>query len=449
MLIDNKKNGKVGDVLKQNIKTNSKLSIISAYFTIYAFAELKKELMNLKELRLLFTAPIYQNNYINNPIFGVDEEITFKNSMQQVSIAKECANWVKQKVQIKEVKTKFDEIWNNKGMVHDIKEKILNTLEELYTDKSPQFLYFLTLYNFFSLTLIKLIDTNQNIIDLINNHSNSSYEEASIIDVDIDSDAYASQLIGNKVKVLISDVDKIRWRQDLEGDLEKLETLLAESLEVDSKRDNKLKVLKENITHKINNHFNANNKKVIIFTAFADTAQYLYQHINRWAKDEFGVESCVITGGGTNKTTLNTKNKDLNSLLTHFSPISKINIGKYEDEQRIYVEVYFMVIEVTSKDKIKQISNIIQTIFAKPIILIFQYENEITLNITPKRVSKVDSSKLVAENLHFTSWIDLQNPTQLESGFKIKKEDNIRAKVNLNIEFKRSQSRLEELKGQL
>ena len=367
MLIDNKKNGKVGDVLKQNIKTNSKLSIISAYFTIYAFAELKKELMNLKELRLLFTAPIYQNNYINNPIFGVDEEITFKNSMQQVSIAKECANWVKQKVQIKEVKTKFDEIWNNKGMVHDIKEKILNTLEELYTDKSPQFLYFLTLYNFFSLTLIKLIDTNQNIIDLINNHSNSSYEEASIIDVDIDSDAYASQ----------------------------------------------------------------------------------HQHINRWAKDEFGVESCVITGGGTNKTTLNTKNKDLNSLLTHFSPISKINIGKYEDEQRIYVEVYFMVIEVTSKDKIKQISNIIQTIFAKPIILIFQYENEITLNITPKRVSKVDSSKLVAENLHFTSWIDLQNPTQLESGFKIKKEDNIRAKVNLNIEFKRSQSRLEELKGQL
>ncbi|MEO1954815.1 MAG: DUF4391 domain-containing protein, partial [Campylobacterales bacterium] len=73
---------------------------------------------------------------------------------------------------------------------------------------------------------------------------------------------------------------------------------------------------------------------------------------------------------------------------------SKINISKYEDEQRIYVEVYFIVIEVTSKDKIKQISNIIQTIFQKPIILIFQYENEIALNITPKRVNKSDSSKL-------------------------------------------------------
>jgi hypothetical protein len=177
--------------------------------------------------------------------------------------------------------------------------------------------------NSFSLTLIKLIETNQNIIDLIDNHSNSSYEEANIIDVDIENNAYASQLIGNKVKVLISDVDKIRWKQDLQSDLEKLETLLAQSLEVDSKRDNKLKVLKENIAHKINNPFNTNNKKVIIFTAFADTAQYLYQHIHKWAKEEFKVESCLITGGGANKTTLDIKNKDLNSLLTHFSPISK------------------------------------------------------------------------------------------------------------------------------
>ena len=177
--------------------------------------------------------------------------------------------------------------------------------------------------NSFSLTLIKLINTNQNIIDLINNHESSSYEETSIIDVDIQSDTYASQLIGNKVKVLLNDVDKIRWKQDLQSDLEKLETLLADSLEIDASRDNKLKVLKENISQKINNPFNHNNKKVIIFTAFADTAEYLYKYIYKWAKEEFGIESCLITGGGTNKTTLETKNKDLNSLLTHFSPISK------------------------------------------------------------------------------------------------------------------------------
>lgn len=205
MLIDNKKNGKVGDVLKQNIQANSKLSIISAYFTIYAFAALKKELSKVKELRLLLTTPIYQNNYIDNPIFGESKEYKFRNSLQQVPIARECASWIRDKVNIKEVKMQgtipfnlyhlsnpkesfaiqgssnfssvglgytrsdsfhlntlvkesettkdflatFDEIWNNQTMVHEIKENLLESIEKIYEDKSPEFLYFLTLYNIF------------------------------------------------------------------------------------------------------------------------------------------------------------------------------------------------------------------------------------------------------------------------------------------------------------
>lgn len=749
MLLDNKKNGKVGDVLKKNITNNSKLSIISSYFTIYAFAELKKELTRIKELRLLFSVPIFKNAHSNNFLSGEPEEIKFKNQLQQVQIARECVSWIRDKVQAKELKASgslpfnlyhidndtsitgssnfssvglgyansstfamntltkdaqtskeflatFDEIWNNKSMVADVKKEMLEAIEEIYSDKSPQFLYFMTLYNIFkeflgeldeekiirtktgfkdtlvwnklynfqrdgvlgaidklekyngciiadsvglgktfealavikyyelrndrvlvlapkklrenwtiytindrrnilaedrfnydvlnhtdltrtkglsgeinlatlnwknydlivideshnfrnsgtanknkksksryarlledvlqkgvktkvlmlsatpvnnklndlknqvafiteandeaftsqgiksieqtlrksqtkfnawmklpeksrtteklldslnfdyfklldlitiarsrkhiekyydtadigkfpqrnkpinlkpdidtqkafpplseinktirklslsaysplkyvyphkqeeyaqkydidlgggrvfkqsdrenslihlmrvnllkrmessinsfSLTLIKLIETNQKIIDLIDNHDESSYEEASIVDVDIESDEYATQLIGNKVKVLISDVDKIRWKQELQSDLDKLEELLANSIEVDSQRDNKLKILKENIEQKIENPFNPNNKKVIVFTAFSDTAEYLYKNIHQWAKETFGVESCLITGSGINKTTLQTKNKDLNSLLTHFSPISK------------------------------------------------------------------------------------------------------------------------------
>ncbi len=176
--------------------------------------------------------------------------------------------------------------------------------------------------NSFSLTLIKLMENNQKIIDVLENE-NGTYEEQSIIDVDIESDEFASQLVGNKIKVLIQDVDKIRWKQDLQNDLEKLEELLGVSLQVDARRDKKLQTLKENITQKINNPFNPNNKKVIIFTAFADTAEYLYKNIASWAKNEFGLESCLITGSGKNQTTMQTKNKDLNSLLTHFSPMSK------------------------------------------------------------------------------------------------------------------------------
>jgi SNF2 family DNA or RNA helicase len=767
MIIDNKKNGKVGDILKQSIQKECKLSIISGYFTIYAFSELKKELIKIKELRLLFTAPLFKNNYAHNYLSGEAEEIKFKNQLQQVKIARECALWIKEKVQTKEVNTSgvipfnlyhindgsnntalqgssnfssiglgyassntfamntlskdsettrdflstFDEIWNNKSMVTDVKKEILEAIEEIASNKSPQFLYFMTLYNIFkefigdldeekiirtktgfketlvwnklynfqrdgvlgaidklekyngciiadsvglgktfealavikyyelrndrvlvlcpkklrenwtvytindrrnvlsndrfnydvlnhtdltrasgysgeinlatlnwenydlivideshnfrnsgttsekkktksryarllenvlkkgvktkvlmlsatpvnnklndlknqvafiteandsafadlgiksieqtlrksqskfnnwmklsekerttaklldslnfdyfklldlitiarsrkhiqkyydtteigkfpsrnkpitlkpdidtqdsfpplseinktirrltlsaysplkyvyphmqeeyskkydielgngrvfkqtdrenslihlmrvnllkrmessinsfSLTLIKLIDMNQNIIDMIDNHSESIYEETNIVDVDIESDEYASQLIGNKVKVLIADVDKIRWKQDLQSDLNKLEELLAASLEVDNTRDNKLKILKEKITQKINNPINGDNKKVIIFTAFADTAEYLYKNIASWAKDVFQVDSCLITGSGTNKTTLQIKEKDLNSLLTNFSPISKER-GKVESTETKEIDI--------------------------------------------------------------------------------------------------------------
>ena len=176
--------------------------------------------------------------------------------------------------------------------------------------------------NSFTLTVEKLIGNNARIISMLNDHT-ESIEEESIVDVDIDSDEYASQLIGNKVKVLISDVDKIKWKQDLEGDMEKLQELRNEAIKIDSIRDKKLLTLKESITQKIHNPINIGNKKVIVFTAFADTAEYLYTNIATWAKEKFGIESCLITGSGNNKTTLQTKHKDLNSLLTDFSPISK------------------------------------------------------------------------------------------------------------------------------
>ncbi len=751
MIFDNKKNGKVGDILKKSIKKESKLSIITGYFTIYAFAALKKELTKIKELRLLFNSPIFgTDNPLVNNLSAEPEELKFKNQLQQVKIARECAQWIQEKVQVREMRTSgslpfnlyhvgnkdneialqgssnfsstglgyvnsktftmntlvensqetkeflaiFDEIWNNPSIVENVKDNILQALENIFQDKSPQFLYFITLYNIFkeflqdldeekiirtktgfkdtivwnklynfqkdgvlgaidklekyngciiadsvglgktfealavikyyelrndrvlvlapkklrenwtiytvndrrnilaedrfnydvlnhtdlsresgmsgeinlatlnwenydlivideshnfrnagtankktksryvrlledvlqkgvktkvlmlsatpvnnklndlknqvafiteandeafkdvgiksieqtlrkaqakfnawlklpekekttkrlldtlnfdyfklldlitiarsrkhiekyydtkdigkfprrnkpinlkpdidtlqsfpplseinkvirrlslaaysplkyvypnkqedyaqkydidlgggrvfkqldrenslihlmrvnllkrmessinsfSLTIIKLIENIQQIIDLLEKHQEGSFEESNIVDIDIDDEAYASQLIGNKVKVLVGDVDKIRWKQDLQSDLDKLEELLAASIAIDENRDNKLQMLKDTIRNKIEHPINANNKKVIIFTAFADTAEYLYSHIHKWAKKEFDIDSCLITGTGANKTTLQTKDKDLNSLLTHFSPISK------------------------------------------------------------------------------------------------------------------------------
>jgi len=96
---------------------------------------------------------------------------------------------------------------------------------------------------------------------------------------------------------------------------------------------------------------------------------------------------------------------------------SKINITKYEDEDKRYIEVYIMVIEVFNTQKIKQISSIIQSIFQKPIILIFQQDTNISINITPKRINKSDTSKLVVEDTFFTDWINLADKSEIENDF--------------------------------
>jgi hypothetical protein len=171
--------------------------------------------------------------------------------------------------------------------------------------------------NSFNITIKKLIKKYENILEKIRNHKN--IEEISIFDID---DIDEENIIGEKIKILIKDIDTIRWKQDLEEDLKLLNSLLLKTERIDTYKDNKLKNLKNIIENKINYPINPDNKKIIIFTAFADTAEYLYENISSWAKEKFNIESCLITGSKSNKCTLNIK-KDMNNLLMNFSPISK------------------------------------------------------------------------------------------------------------------------------
>ncbi len=142
--------------------------------------------------------------------------------------------------------------------------------------------------------------------------------------IDPEGEEYDNQMFGKKRKVLYQDMDLIKWKQDLELDKEKLEFLLSEAKLIEPDRDSKLQDLKEKIKDKQNNPINEGNKKIIIFTAFADTAKYLYKNINKWAFDEFGIYSALVTGGGDNKTNLDSVlNTDLNDILMNFSPKSK------------------------------------------------------------------------------------------------------------------------------
>jgi SNF2 family DNA or RNA helicase len=148
-------------------------------------------------------------------------------------------------------------------------------------------------------------------------------EEVEIEDVDIEDPAFESLLVGRKVKVLVKDVDLIRWKQDLVEDRNRLATLVAAARQVDAARDAKLIALREVIEHKCRNPINPGNRKVIVFTAFADTAHYLYEQLAPWAKAQLGIESALVTGTGRNQTTVPGLRKDLASILTTFSPRSK------------------------------------------------------------------------------------------------------------------------------
>ena len=184
-----------------------------------------------------------------------------------------------------------------------------------------------------------------------------------------------------------------------------------------------------------------------------------------------------------------------------------INITPFNDEDNDYSEIAFIRVELLSTKRLKKLSNIIQYI-PYPLIVVYADENNICINVSPKRINKNDSSKLVVEESYFTEWIDLDDSTEIEQAFlesleiknhpftnffefynsyvnkliafnashysgsleqsentrellaaiqevesninditsKIKKETDIRDKVNLNIELKKLNERLESLK---
>ncbi|MCO5231436.1 MAG: hypothetical protein M9958_09805 [Chitinophagales bacterium] len=128
--------------------------------------------------------------------------------------------------------------------------------------------------------------------------------------------------IGRKVKVHLNDLDKTRWREDLENDLEVFTALLLQVQAITPDKDFKLQTLLSTMQEKIKNPFNAENKKIIIFTAFADTAEYLYQNIGAHFKESSQLNSTLITGSRRISTTKYIPS-DLNTLLTCFSPNSK------------------------------------------------------------------------------------------------------------------------------
>lgn len=152
---------------------------------------------------------------------------------------------------------------------------------------------------------------------------NEAFEELDIADVDMEDPSFEALLVGRKVKILLGDMDLLRWKSDLTEDRNRLAILSAAAEQVGAARDDKLNKLCEMIAGKCRTPINPGNRKIIIFTAFADTAKYLYEQLAPWAQTDLGLQTALVTGAGRNQATLPQLKRDLTSILTAFSPRSK------------------------------------------------------------------------------------------------------------------------------
>ncbi|CAN7698234.1 helicase-related protein [Acidovorax sp. LjRoot118] len=186
----------------------------------------------------------------------------------------------------------------------------------------------------FSLTLQRQLKDVEIVLAHIQNHD-TDIEELDIADVDIDDPAFESLLVGRKVKVLLGDVDLIRWNQDLIEDRNRLATLLAGAQQVDAARDAKLAKLRDMIEQKCYQPINAGNRKIIVFTAFSDTAQYLYANLAPWAKAILGIDAALVTGSAGIQSTLPGLRKNMGSVLSAFAPRAKERPADFAEEGEI------------------------------------------------------------------------------------------------------------------
>lgn len=182
--------------------------------------------------------------------------------------------------------------------------------------------------NSFQLTLTRIKELIGGTIEAINRFekygsADISMYEASRDDWDIDDENTEFFTVGKKVKIELADMDWKSWRNELQQDADVLELLTLMVADITPEHDTKLQELLRLLDEKITHPINPNNKKVLIFSAFSDTAEYLYDHVSMYMKEKYGLNTAVITGTIDGQTTIKGFPATLNNVLTCFSPVSK------------------------------------------------------------------------------------------------------------------------------
>lgn len=247
------------------------------------------------------------------PIAEINREIRRLNlasyaPLRYVLPHKQAAYDAKYSTQIRGGESFFRQADREESLIHLLRVNVLKRMESSVHS--------------FGLTVSRQLRDVEGMLARVEAHE-PELEELDISDVDLDDPNFEPLLVGRKVRVLLGDVDLARWKQDLIEDRNRLATLSAAAEQVGAARDAKLSALQDLITRKCQEPTNPGNRKLIVFTAFADTAKYLYENLASWAQSTLGIDAALVTGSGGNQTTLPGMRKDLSSILTAFSPRSK------------------------------------------------------------------------------------------------------------------------------
>lgn len=257
----------------------------------------------------------------------LDNAVTYNEIFEQLNLLKLCIYTPTDYIlssKLEKYLDKYDSRQVKGGLTQSGREKGIKRLMSINLMKRME-----SSVHSFKLTLDRInrliTDTIQE-IENFEKHSNSKLlftEDYSNIDFDEDDQADDVFIIGHKVQINLADMDYKTWKRELKEDKDILDLLLLMVSDITPKYDKKLKTLLEMISEKQNNPINKDNKKILIFTAFADTADYLYSNVSKFAKERYNLDSAIVTGSTEGKTTIKGIGVDLNTVLTLFSPISK------------------------------------------------------------------------------------------------------------------------------
>lgn len=189
--------------------------------------------------------------------------------------------------------------------------------------------------NSFRLTLTRINEyireTINMIDDYVEKHGSASVDAFGMVaEADFeygDTDLFATK----KSKISLADMDYVSWRRDLSADIERLDFLLLMLKDITPMHDSKLQMLLADLKDKFEHPINGENKKVLIFTAFADTANYLYEQLADTIKNDCGLNTALITGSTEGRCTIEKFPLSFNNILTYFSPLSKDRAAIYPE----------------------------------------------------------------------------------------------------------------------